>query len=51
MTHPGAGPVTALATDAFLGDPRRFANGKALEVMWGSFRENIAVESSSGSVE
>jgi transposase len=30
MTHPGVGPVTALATDVFLGDPRRFANGKAL---------------------
>ena len=30
MTHPGAGPVTALATDVFLGDPARFANSKAL---------------------
>lgn len=30
MTHPGVGPVTALATDIFLGDPRRFADGKAL---------------------
>ena len=30
MTHPGVGPVTALATDAFLGDPARFADGKAL---------------------
>lgn len=30
MTHPGVGPVTALATEAFLGDPRRFANGNAL---------------------
>ena len=30
MTHPGVGPVTALATDVFLGDPQRFANGKAL---------------------
>lgn len=30
MTHPGAGPVTALATDVFLGDPQRFADGKAL---------------------
>src|SRR5215469_5372790 len=24
MTHPGVGPVTALATDVFLGDPSRF---------------------------
>ena len=30
MTHPGVGPVTALAADVFLGDPRRFAHGKAL---------------------
>jgi transposase len=30
MTHPGVGPVTALATDAFLGDPTQFADGKAL---------------------
>src|SRR5262249_2825788 len=30
MTHPGVVPVTALATEVFLGDPRRFADGKAL---------------------
>jgi transposase len=30
MTHPGVGPVTALATDVFLGDPARFENSKAL---------------------
>lgn len=30
MTHPGVGAVTALATDVFLGDPSRFADGKAL---------------------
>ena len=30
MTHPGVGPVTALATDVFLGDPGRFLDGKAL---------------------
>jgi len=30
MTHPGVGPVTALATDVFLGDPWRFPDGKAL---------------------
>ena len=30
MTHPGVGPITALATDVFLGDPKRFADGKAL---------------------
>jgi len=29
MTHPGVGPVTALATEVFLGDPGRFADGKA----------------------
>jgi transposase len=30
MTHPGVGPVTALATEVFLGDPTRFPDGKAL---------------------
>jgi len=30
MIHPGVGPVTALATEVFLGDPHRFTDGKAL---------------------
>jgi transposase len=30
MTHPGVGPVTALATEVFLGDPARFTDSKAL---------------------
>src|SRR5215469_13394835 len=30
MTHPGVGPITALATAVFLGDPGRFVDGKAL---------------------
>jgi transposase len=30
MTHPGVGPITALATEVFLGDPLRFIDGKAL---------------------
>jgi transposase len=30
LSHPGVGPITALATDVFLGDPARFANAKAL---------------------
>jgi transposase len=30
MTHPGVGPVTALATEVFLGDPSRLADAKAL---------------------
>jgi transposase len=30
MTHPGIGPVTALATEVFLGDPSRFVNAKAV---------------------
>jgi transposase len=30
LTHPGVGPVTALATEVFLGDPHRFAHGKAV---------------------
>ena len=27
--HPGIGPITALATELFLGDPLRFTDGKA----------------------
>jgi transposase len=27
LTHPGVGPVTALATEVFLGDPSRFTHG------------------------
>jgi hypothetical protein len=30
MTHPGVGPVTALATEVFLGEPSRFADAKAV---------------------
>ena len=30
LTHPGVGPITALATEVFLGDPMRFSDGKAL---------------------
>ena len=30
ITHPGVGPITALATEVFLGDPARFADSKAL---------------------
>jgi transposase len=30
MTHPGVDPVTALATEVFVGDPTRFLDGKAL---------------------
>jgi transposase len=30
MTHPGVGPITALATEVFLGDARRFADGKSV---------------------
>src|SRR6201987_4599857 len=29
LTHPGVGPITALATELFLGDPLRFTDGKA----------------------
>ena len=44
MSHPGVGPVTALATDVFLGDPQRFADGKALA----SYTGLIPQERSSG---
>jgi transposase len=45
MTHPGVGPVTALATEVFLGDPGRFADGKMLA----SYVGMIPSEYSSGS--
>ena len=45
MTHPGVGPVTALATDVFLGDPARFADAKAVA----SYVGLIPSEYSSGS--
>jgi len=44
MTHPGVGPITALATEVFFGDPRRFANGKAVA----SYIGMIPEEKSSG---
>jgi len=44
MTHPGVGPVTALATEVFWGDPARFADGKALA----SYVGMIPSEHSSG---
>ena len=44
MTHPGVGPITALATDVFLGDPARFADSKALA----SYVGIIPRENSSG---
>jgi transposase len=45
MTHPGVGPVTALATAVFLGDPTRFSNSKTLA----SYVGMIPSEDSSGS--
>ena len=44
MTHPGVGPITALATEVFLGDPLRFIDGKALA----SYIGMIPSEHSSG---
>jgi transposase len=44
MTHPGVGPVTALATEVFLGDPQRFVDGKAVA----SYIGMIPSEHSSG---
>src|SRR6201987_2757351 len=43
-THPGVGPVTALATEVFLGDPQRLSDGKALA----SYIGMIPRETSSG---
>ena len=44
MTHPGVGPITALATEVFLGDAQRFADGKAVA----SYIGMIPSEHSSG---
>jgi transposase len=44
MTQPGVGPVTALATEVFVGDPARFLDGTALSSDVGM----IAREYSSG---
>jgi transposase len=44
MTHPGVGPITALATEVFLGDPGRFTDGKAIA----SYVGMIPSERSSG---
>jgi transposase len=44
MTHPGVGPITALATEVFLGDPKRFADGQAVA----SYIGMIPSEHSSG---
>jgi transposase len=47
MTHPGVGPVTALATEVFLGDPARFDDAKALA----SYVGLIPSEYSSGGLQ
>src|ERR1700723_3446914 len=44
LTHPGVGPITALATEVFLGDPKRFADGKTVA----SYIGMIPSEHSSG---
>ena len=44
LTHPGVGPVTALATEVFLGDPNRFAHGDQVA----SYIGMIPCEHSSG---
>ena len=44
MTHPGIGPVTALATEVFLGDPSRFATSRQVA----SYIGMIPCEHSSG---
>ena len=44
MTHPGVGPITALATEVYVGDARRFPDGKAIS----SYVGMIPAENSSG---
>src|SRR6201998_583384 len=44
LSHPGVGPITALATEVFLGDAQRFPNAKAVA----SYAGMIPSEHSSG---
>ena len=44
MTHPGVGPITALAFVLIFGTPQRFARGKQI----GTFVGMIPIEESSG---
>jgi transposase len=48
LTHPGVGPVTALATEVFLGDPSRFANSNANSNKVASYIGMIPCEHTSG---
>jgi transposase len=48
LTHPGVGPITALATEVFLGDPLRFSDGKHWPVTSASFRANTPAGAGSG---
>ena len=47
MTHAGVGPITTLATAAFVGDPARFADSKALASYVGMIPGNIPAEDDS----
>ena len=48
LTHPGVGPITALATEVFLGDPTRFADGKAVASYIGLIPSEHSSEAGSG---
>ena len=51
MTHPGVGPITALATEVFLGDPDAIRRQQGTGQLCGDdSRANIPVEGDSGSV-
>ena len=50
-THPGVGPVTALATEVFLGDPQRFADSKALASYVGIIPREYSSGERQGSVK
>jgi transposase len=48
VTHPGVGPITALATEVFVGDPLRFTDGKALASYIGMIPSEHSREAGSG---
>jgi len=48
LTHPGVGPITALAAEVFVGDPLRFTDGKALASYIGMIPSEHSREAGSG---
>ena len=48
LTHPGVGPVTALATEVFLGDPGRFPSARQVASYFGMIPASTVAASDNG---